>query len=113
MSQQKERRARSRKQTGNPPKTSYGFQHDHVVSPDKAEELDYSSFSVKELTESIPALNENPVVAKMLLALVDKYPKESPSVHEEERARTIVISGIEELGSNSKVMERQAHVEDK
>ncbi|EYC13755.1 hypothetical protein Y032_0042g504 [Ancylostoma ceylanicum] len=76
-------------------------------------DTDYFSFSIKELTEGIFAMNTNPEVAKMFQAFLKKIPIGFTSLQDEERSRTIVISGIEELGSGCKATERQAHVEGK
>ncbi|EYC34225.1 hypothetical protein Y032_0001g311 [Ancylostoma ceylanicum] len=107
MSQLKERRGKGKKSAASLTEAT----NSHDVCSSKDDEVDYSTLSVKELSDGILAISKDPRVEKLLNALIEKIPGNFSSVAEEERSRTIVVSGIEELGSDSKIMERQAHVE--
>lgn len=68
---------------------------------------DFNQMSAHDLISSIIARNRDPVIDQMLRALSDKIPKDfSDAIEAEKRARSLVISGIEEpdqsLGASEK-----------
>ncbi|EYC03328.1 hypothetical protein Y032_0094g2694 [Ancylostoma ceylanicum] len=108
----KGRKGRNRKGGDNRYETTISPEQ-NLTSSGAVDDLDYSNFSAHELAKNILAISKNPIVAKLLEALLHKVPKEFSTAQEGGRSRTIVISGIEELNGKHWAMERQTHVEDK
>ncbi|KHJ92432.1 hypothetical protein OESDEN_07680 [Oesophagostomum dentatum] len=83
-------------------------------SVETQEEAEFSQLSVYDIISRIEERNRDPLVAALVRALALKIPQElSRQVEEEQRQRTIVISGIEEAAGDLRPSEHQLDVEEK
>ncbi|KAK6763045.1 hypothetical protein RB195_023662 [Necator americanus] len=106
-----QRTLRNSRKTKEPISTHSTFQ---TVSQSKNDEIDIESLSCAGIINEILERNTDPVIEKMVLALKTKITqKMADGVEAEKRGRSIVITGLAELGADRSLTERQRDLEEK
>nr|CDJ82952.1 unnamed protein product [Haemonchus contortus] len=77
-------------------------------------QLELDKISATDLLRTIIERNKDPLLEPLLIALSDKIPREfSESINSEKKARSIVVYGLEEAGTELRPSERQKDLEEK
>ncbi|KIH43184.1 hypothetical protein ANCDUO_26816, partial [Ancylostoma duodenale] len=110
MSQRANRRA------ANKNKTMVTENSESISNPEHGEVLpaNLSDMSVRDLTEYIVSRYKDPVIEKLLSALMEKISKQCHcECDAEKRARSLVISGLPEPSEDLRASEKQMDLEGK